>query len=376
MAQVIQCPTCAKKFKLPDRPPATFTCTGCQTVMDLSAFRAAAGAAPEPAPAPSTSQGGGAGAGRGAGGTAGERAAARRAARAGAAAGAAAGSSTRTSSARRARARDDDADGAEGGRDGLAPPKDNSKALIFGSLGAFVVIGVVAFLLLNKDKPAPPETPGTSGTKTAEAPLLPIQPPPPSAMTESPPATSTDPAGTTPTPAPSTPEPEKPSGPPKAGAVKEVGHHPDTSEDERKNIDRLIDLAVFQNAGRDSKDAERQLVQMGIKAAPRLVNVFNTVKLQEGFENRLGKMKAGIADRALRSIDGYVDRASRGKVTLVTAASDPKFVETIAKRWSGWWENGYYKEPKKPWDERTEGNRGEKADPTDRDNPGTTDGDK
>ena len=41
---VIQCPTCSKKFKLPAKPPAVFTCTQCQTPMDLSAFREAAAA--------------------------------------------------------------------------------------------------------------------------------------------------------------------------------------------------------------------------------------------------------------------------------------------------------------------------------------------
>ena len=126
--------------------------------------------------------------------------------------------------------------------------------------------------------------------------------------------------------------------------------------------------------GRDSRDAERELIALGIKAAPRTINVFNTVKMdpKEGYEVRMGKMKVAIADRILRGIDGYVDRRSRRPVSLVTAASDPKFIETIARSWNGWWENGLYKEPKKPWDERAEGNRGEKQDTSE--NP--TDGGK
>lgn len=38
MSQVVQCPSCEKRFRLPPNPPATFTCTGCGTVMDLSDF--------------------------------------------------------------------------------------------------------------------------------------------------------------------------------------------------------------------------------------------------------------------------------------------------------------------------------------------------
>src|SRR5262245_21708249 len=54
-ATVILCPQCSKKFKLPAKPHAVFTCTGCGTAMDLSAFRAAAPAVPA-APASAAAQ--------------------------------------------------------------------------------------------------------------------------------------------------------------------------------------------------------------------------------------------------------------------------------------------------------------------------------
>ena len=57
MPDVIQCPTCSKKFKLPEKPPAIFTCTGCGTAMDLSAFRSAAAAAAPAAPEAEASAG-------------------------------------------------------------------------------------------------------------------------------------------------------------------------------------------------------------------------------------------------------------------------------------------------------------------------------
>jgi hypothetical protein len=65
MSQDVLCPQCQKRYSLPEDPPATYACTQCGTVLDLSAFRGGAGgarhrAAPPPQPrAPGARRAGG-----------------------------------------------------------------------------------------------------------------------------------------------------------------------------------------------------------------------------------------------------------------------------------------------------------------------------
>ena len=99
-----------------------------------------------------------------------------------------------------------------------------------------------------------------------------------------------------------------------------------------------------------------------MKAAPRLINVFATVSLGEGFGDIQGRMKCGVADALLRRIDGYIERKKSPRNTPIKATSDPKWVEKIARYWTAWWLNGEWKTPNKPWDDRVDGNREEAAD--------------
>jgi hypothetical protein len=337
--QLIACPTCAKKFKLPERPPATFTCTGCQTVMDLSAFRAAAAEAPAAAAAAEPSAP--AGSRRGGGGAAAASGRRAGAPRSGRAAGAAAA---------RLRARRGEEEGDEEGRRGAPPPKKNT-ALIWGSLVGLVAVVGIAFLALgNKggdekdaDKGKPTETAGGAPLAPVGAPIGPATPEPAAPPPGGEPAMDAAPSA--------------PYVPLSRVEIHAIDHHPEATEDEKRKIDDLINLAIFQNAGADSKNAGTELVGIGVKAAPRLVNVFHTVKTSEGFGNREGNSKAQIADALLRRIDGHIERRGSPRLTPIRFSSDEKHAISIAKRWVAWWDNKLYLDPRKPWDERVDGNR-------------------
>lgn len=361
---VIQCPTCGKKFKLPARPPATFACTQCATVMDLSGFRTEEAAAPAATGAPSRAGGArSGGSGRTGGRTSGGAAAAR---------------------ARRARAQaagdDDEEEG--GGRGGL-PPKKKSNAVIWGSFAGMVVVLFLALVLLNKKKveevsKKPPA--GTGATASVE----PETPPTPPAMAGSGTPAPAGPAGDATAGMGGTAAmdgepaamesaagmegetPPAPSGPyvnPSKLSFAALGHHPEASAEDKAQIDALIQKAVFENAGRDSRDAGHELVsKYGMKAAPRLVNVFATVSMGEGFGEIQGRMKCGVADGLLRRIDGYIERKKSPRVTPIKAQSDAKWVEKVARYWTAWWLNGEWQTPNKPWDERVDGNREDAAD--------------
>ncbi len=359
---VIQCPTCGKKFKLPARPPATFACTQCATVMDLSGFRTEEAAAPAPSGRAGSGRaggGGGGGSGRVGGRTSGGAAAAR---------------------ARRARAQaagDDDEEG--GGRGGL-PPKKNNNAILWGSFAGMVVVLFLALVLLNKKKvdevsKKPPAGPGTAAAEEPAAPHT------PAAMGSTPPPPGTGMDGTAPV-EPGAPladaggmespaamedgAPSEPSGPyvnPSKVTFAALGHHPESSAEDKARIDELVQKAVFENAGRDSRDAGHELVsKYGLKAAPRLINVFATVSMGEGFGDIQGRMKCGVADAILRRIDGYIERKKSPRVTPIKATSDAKWVEKVARYWTAWWLNGEWKTPNKPWDDRVDGNREDAAD--------------
>jgi hypothetical protein len=325
MPQMIQCPTCSKKFKLPDRPPATFTCTGCQTVMDLSGFRAAAPAeaAAPAAPAPSTKT------------TSSTRSASR------ASSGSAGSTKSRSgsSSKSRARAGRDEEEAGEGtGRRG--PPPKNNNGLIIGSLFGVVVLGGILLLAMrSKEPPAAPSKP------VAVAP-------------------DADPVSGMGGPAMATGEPAMeevaaPAAPAYVAPAKvqfhPIEHHADAKPDERTKIDELIQKAVFENSGSDGRLAEDELVKFGVKAAPRIINVFSTVKMGAGFDDRLGKIQASVADRILRRIDGYIERSVSAKMTPIKPQSDHGWVEKVARNWIAWWDNEKYKTPQKPWDERIDG---------------------
>jgi hypothetical protein len=331
MPDVIQCPTCSKRFKLPERPPAVFTCTGCGTAMDLSAFRAAAPAAAAAAPSET-----------------GDASSAASASRRSSRAGSSSRPGSRTSARAGARGRRDRGGDDEGeGGHGLPPKKSN--AMVWVAIGAGVVI-IFGVILATQSGPKTSEVGADTLARQAAAEREKAAAAAAAAAAASTPAAMTD-----------EPPPEPPKEHVTAAKVqmKDLGHHPDSTEDEKQQIDTLVQQAVFQDLGRDSQRAENKLVEIGVKAAPRLISVFGTVKAGETFEDKQGRKKCGVADSILRRIDGWLDRKSNGRLPLIRAATQARDVEHIGKQWYVWWENGLYKEPKKPWDERSEGNRGE-----------------
>jgi hypothetical protein len=324
-ATVIQCPTCSKKFKLPENPPAVFTCTGCKTPMDLSGFRPAdaAPAAPEATTTSSRSAGTPS---RAAG-----RASARSGARSGARAAAAAAPPPRPSrTARGARAREDEDE--DEGADRGPPPRKKSNGPIIAALIGFVVLGGIVFLIVTRK--------GDSGTVAKKTPV--VQKPVETAPVAPPPVEATAPV--------EAPPPPKPP----QGQVHEIGHHPDATADEQKKIDELIDKAVFQDLGRDSTDAGKELVTIGQKSMPRLINVFATVNAKEGLGTLEGNKKAAIADGLLRRIDGYQERVRKVRQPI-RPVSDKDFVVGVARGWNLYWDKEFWKkEPNKPWDPRVD----------------------
>jgi hypothetical protein len=138
-----------------------------------------------------------------------------------------------------------------------------------------------------------------------------------------------------------------------------IDHDPSVALEDRQKIDALVDLAVFENSGSDSRQAEEELIALGMKAVPRVVNVFFRVKsgeqTGEGFEDRMGRAKAAIADRILRSIDGYQERVRH--VTPIRATSEQHFAAAVAASWIAWWDADGWKHPQKPWDPRIDGER-------------------
>ena len=127
------------------------------------------------------------------------------------------------------------------------------------------------------------------------------------------------------------------------------------TEADRKKIDDLIQKAVFENNGSDSLAAGRELVAMGLKAAPRLLNVFYTVKVGEGFDSQEGKMKASVADSLLRKIDGYMERKRRVK-RADQGDVRPEVGGVHREDVAGWWDTEAYKKPEKPYDARYDDN--------------------
>jgi hypothetical protein len=368
----IACPTCQKKYRLGDRFPALFTCKGCGTAMDLSSFPGAVASAPAAPVAPAAPAGGAA---KAAAGGPSARSSARGGGRG------RPESRARAGAAGRRRRGDDAGEGDEeaGGRRGAPPRKGASPALLWGSLGGLVVVvGLLILVLGKKDDPptdagkndsasapeAPPsippsgETPAASGATGTDG-----------APTEAAPGSSTSAAGTPASPSspasstPASSTPAAPSEPAPSGGfpsplktgIRAKEHNSEASPEERQRIDALIETAVFVNAGADSREAEEELVKLGYKAAPRLVGVFHRIRTSpEGFEQRMGLMKASIVDRTLRKIDGVMERRFK-KVSPIHSASDPKHADKIARYWNWWWDTGEWKKGHKPWDERTEG---------------------
>ena len=311
-ADVIQCPTCGKKYKLSGTPPATFQCRNCGTVMDLSAYGAAPAAPPPPVPAPSAA----APPGRSAAPTRGRRPGRR--------------TRTRGAAAGRGRRGGDDYDAGYDGEEDEGPGryhrKKSNPALLWGSIGGCVVALLVLVILMSSRKkpPAPIE-------KAEEEVVVPI-------------AVPVEPS----------PPPEKKKRVPKVAPGREDEKRPELREGDlydipipegkRKYSERQAELKIypwpdyvteaerakieesitsFEWGGRDMTDAEEYFVALDartddgklkpgdqFKCVGRLIGEFK--KIYDEFNGDIATpdcmSRLMVVDRILRRIDGMQQR--------------------------------------------------------------------
>jgi len=348
MPQVIQCPQCDKKFRLPENPPATFTCNQCGTLMDLSDFggeepaAVPALAATDEVPARGAPAGGAGASGSTASGST------------------ASGPSPHRHRPRRRRrpargrgAGDEGNDDEQGGHHHHYQHKRDNTPLIIGGVAAFVLVAIFVAMSMSKDdEPDPVKAAGGS-------------------------TVSADPnAGLTTI-----------KGPGKAGAPGTVGGlNPDGTPIEltadgarKKNSKRRgkrirlsgLDLQTFDwpeevdaetqqkvedalvglyRGGRDGLDAVEYLVAQGRPICGRLISEFKTMQDGPGFGNMEAKSKLGAIDGTLRKIDGWIERKWKEN-KVIKHHSTSSFVTGIAKRWTYWWMEDVWKDdPMKPWD--------------------------
>lgn len=356
MSEVIQCPSCSKKFRLPENPPAQFTCTSCGTLMDLSAFGGTAAPVAPAASAGRSASAGGGGAPSSRKRRAGSRSASRGRARAG------------------ARGHDDGYDDGPRGRGGRGrPQKQNSNALLWGSLvGLLAIVGIaIAVMGGDDEKPAEETTASTNAgtntppanstpTGTTPASTTPANPAPAGTQPASPPAGTTPaaPSGTTPAaPPPNTTKPAEPTpNPRRTGRIRMsdielriVEWPEDVGEDVRSQAETHV--AALINGGRESREAEAWFIEQGNKVAPALISEFKRRVDANGMESKSAMGDLMVIDRMLFKMDGFPARKWNSTETI-THASSPSFAMARMKRWVAWWDNGYWREPVKPWDPR------------------------
>ena len=380
MSQVIECPSCAKRFRLGDRPPATHTCGECGTVMDLSDFggreRQPAAAAAPSAPATRGQRRRGAPTARSGGGGGGAPSRRRSGGRPSAARGRAA-----------ARRRRDDYDDYEDDYRPRGRPRQSNTGLllVLGTLG-IVVLGLVIALMSKKD-----DTPiDDSATRAAQntgvversvGTMGGVRPGVPSAAGAGVGDAMANNNGGGADPAPA-----------KGGASDDSGGAPKPAKTTRRGMGRhnvkkfklqqfpwddsvdaetrgKVDEAIvaMYRGDRKSKDAQRFLVSQGRKIGSRLVSEFHAISTNETFDSREGRVKAGQIDSTLRKIDGWMERYWDEEKT-VQVTTPPDTVLGFAKRWTVWWAKDYWKKsPMEIWDPMVDKFRFEMTDEEKRD---------
>lgn len=352
MDDVIQCPTCSKKYRLKGAPPPTFQCRSCGTVMDLSAFAAsqpAQPAAPPPPPAagPASAPGGipvrhhgrpGRGhrrGGRGHGGDGGK--------------------------SRRDQVPEDEY-GYEDERPHYRSKQGASTGLILGSIGGVLVAIVLIFVMVGRDKDKEiEETPEIVAT---------LPPPPP------PPPPEPEPVKSAPKVTPGREDEKRPelregrleNVPIPEGKRKyhvgqaEIKTYPwpdHVTAEEKNRIEKEIDNLKW--GGRDSRDAENYFAELDafpkpgeeFKVVGRLINEFKTIC--DEFNNDLTQIacmsRLMVIDRILRRIDGMQQRDFGDRAGIRSQSTD-KHAMTVMKRWNWWYDLEKWRMRREPWDER------------------------
>jgi hypothetical protein len=369
---IVSCPSCGKKFRIQEgAPPGQFQCTSCSATVSYGAPAAAAPPKARPAkarpaqarPAKAAPAAGGAGRARPA------------------AARAPAGRAPRRGGARARRGRYADEEGP--------PPKSNAPLFIVLGIAAVVVVGgVLAFVLMQDDKPSKPKpTDVASGTQPGGpgAGTQPVAPEP----APGPGPTAPQP-GTGPTePGPSLPPSDGPTRPPSDGPsgtartepspedggsravteeipagqlfgqkrfrlrmepyeklVVDLDHFDDTPDELKTEIDGLCKVIVDFNAGGDTLDARTRLREIGRPALPKIISAFihaGDTGTPEGVAN------ACFVDGTLREIVG--DRVRDANLKPMARPSKAQ-IQKAVKEWYIWWySEGYLLKDVSPPDE-------------------------
>ncbi len=313
---VVRCPECGSTVRFPVTAPATSPCAYCRTALDLSGFLAAA----------------------------------------------------RVPVAPQAVEAMPDADRpavAHHHHHGL-PRRRESHAMVvlvigFLAIGVFVVVAMAlrsgdsmttaadrlqeSVAKRERDQIFVPPPPGSL------PPGIPIGPPPPGAQ---PPVERRDPD------APDADGPKARRTPPSDGStkppvrrrtieIKTYPYLPDVSAEEQNRIEDRLRTALDVGA-REGRLAEKELVRLGTKAAPRLISEFKPIVDSNGLEKPEGQMRAMVLDRVLRQIDGVQERLFGDLHAIHVDSTVASALDTI-RNWNWWWDTKEYeKHPRKPWD--------------------------
>jgi hypothetical protein len=348
--EIVACPGCAKKFRIPEgAPPGSFPCTACGVDVPYGA-KAPAPAARQAA-RPAAKAAASAAASRPAQ-PARQQAAPARPAAAAPRRAAAAEPAERPSRGRRQR--DDD----------YAPPEKKGMhpgALWGGIGGVVVVIGILAYAFRTPAVEHPtfvPPTGSTSPTPPAAAPkaATPAPEPAPAPVSATPPAAAPapEPAAVAPKPAdapkpaavaPKPADPPKPSEPARpAGASAMLGQPvadvAGVTAAERSDMDRMVALAMDLGSGKDGSTAEANLVRLSKKAIPALLSAFS--KQYSGSKwgteaEQIGAEKIQDVLHRIAQADGPNSKVDFTAHFLPGALSPPEDFEKAARMWMDWW---------------------------------------
>lgn len=298
MSQAVLCPQCGKKFGLPERPPATYPCTQCGTVMDLTAF---GGVTPRPKTPPKA---------------AGPD---RRPPR-----GTARGPARPQGRARR--------------------PSSDGSPMVLMVVGVIILILVILVAVRRGDEDELGPKPTKKDTSiVADTPVYSVPTPRSTEEGEGAGAAHTPKSGVR----------TGRDGKPRLGNLPLAKHAwpDDVPEETRTRVESSIQ--TLYRGGRDAVDARTWLTQQEHSICGRLISEFKSIEESPGFDNRDGASMAADIDGTLRAMDGQVERLweERERIRAWGAFGSPGFITKVARYWTWWWTSGEWRtQPREPWD--------------------------
>ena len=136
--------------------------------------------------------------------------------------------------------------------------------------------------------------------------------------------------------------------------------------DEAVRAEAETHIEGIRRGGRDGNVAQDWFVKQGRPVAVRLVNEFKKLaddsnNFEDGPRNNETRSIAAAIDTTLRKIDGWMERRFDMEDPLRHNSPQSR-VMGVAKRWTLWWQEGYWKnDPLEPWDAFHDGQAREQA---------------